>query len=376
MKVYLDNGATTMVDVNVAKVVQHYMTNDYGNAGSIHQFGESAKDALEKARNTIAKSLNANATEIIFTSGGTESDNIAIRGVLKATGKKHIITSRFEHHAVLKTCEALEKKGYKVTYLGIDKEGFVNLKHLEDAITKDTALVSIIHANNEVGTIQDLKKIGEICRNHDTYFHTDAVQSYTKVPIDTKKIKVDLISLSAHKIHGPKGIGALYVRKGIKIKNIFDGGEQEFGLRPGTENVAGAVGFAKAVELAKTGNMEWLRDRLIDGILKEIPDTFLNGSRGNRLCNNANITFKYVEGEAIVLHLSAKGIAVSTGSACTSHSLKPSHVLTAMGLKPEDAHGSIRFTLSRFTTPVEISYTIKALKEVITNLRRISPFGK
>ncbi|MEM4244966.1 MAG: cysteine desulfurase NifS [Candidatus Nanoarchaeia archaeon] len=379
MKVYLDNGATTKVADEVAKTMQEYMTKKYGNASSLHSFGEEASEALEKARSIIARKINAEPDEIIFTSGGTESDNLAIKGVAHAGNKKHIITTRIEHPAVLKTCETLQKEGYKITYLRVDKEGFISLKELEEAITPDTAIVSVIHANNEIGTIQDIAKIGEICKKKNVVFHTDAVQSFTKVPIDVKKINIDLISLSAHKIHGPKGIGALYVRKGTKLRKMIDGGPHEKNLRAGTENVAGAVGFGKAVELTNDKDikkMEKLRDKLIEGILKKIPDTMLNGSRTKRLCNNANITFKGIEGESMLLLLNEKGIAVSTGSACSSKSLEPSHVLLAIGLKHEEAHGSIRFTLSRYTTQKEIEHAVKAAQECAKKLRQISPLWR
>lgn len=376
MNVYLDNGATTMVAKEVMVAMQPYFTIKYGNASSLHSFGQEAKEAIEKARKIIAKSINASPEEIIFTSGGTESDNLAIKGVAKANNGKHIITSSIEHPAVMKACKTLEEEDYKITYLKVDREGFINLKELENAITKDTILVSIMHANNEIGTIQDVKKIGEICNKHGVYFHTDAVQGYTKIPIDVKEMNIDLMSVSSHKIHGPKGVGALYVKKGTKIKRQNDGGEHEFGLRAGTENVTGIVGFGKAIEITKTDDMKRLRDKLIKGVLENIPDCFLNGPRNKRLCNNVNISFRYVEGESILMHLNEKGIAVSTGSACASHSLEPSHVLKAIGLKPEDAHGSIRFTLSRYTTENEIDYTIKCLKEIIKKLREISPFKK
>ncbi len=379
MRVYMDNGATTVVAPEVAKEIQDYMTKKYGNASSLHSFGEEANEALERAREIIAKKLNAEPDEIIFTSGGTESDNLAIKGAAYASNKKHIITTKIEHPAVLNACETLQREGYKITYLKVDREGFINLNELENAITDDTAVVSVIHANNEIGTVQDIEKIGEICKKKGVVFHTDAVQSFTKVAIDVKKINVDLISISSHKIHGPKGIGALYVRKGTKIRKLMDGGPHEKNLRAGTENVSGAVGFAKAVELTnekQIKNMERLRDKLIGGILKQVPETMLNGSKTKRLCNNANITFKKIEGESLLLLLNEKGIAVSTGSACSSKSLEPSHVLLAIGLKHEEAHGSIRFTISRYTTQKEIDYAIKEAKEAAKKLRQISPLWR
>ncbi|MDP2906853.1 MAG: cysteine desulfurase family protein, partial [Nanoarchaeota archaeon] len=319
--------------------------------------------------------------EVFFTSGGTESDNLAIKGVAHALKSKgnHIITSAIEHPSVLRTCEALEKEGFKITYLSVNKEGFIDLKKLEEAITPQTILVTIIHANNEIGTIQDIESIGKICNAKNVTFHSDIVQSFTKVPIDTKEMSIDLLSLSAHKIHGPKGIGALFIRKGVRLKPLFTGGEQENKIRAGTENTSGIVGFGKAVEISKEKDVEkmkQLRDKLIKG-LEKIPDTIINGPRGDkRLANNVNASFKYVEGESLLYHLDGKGIAVSTGSACSSHSLSPSHVLISIGLKPEVAHGSLRLTISRYTTKEEIDYAIKTLKEVVEGLRKISPLAR
>jgi cysteine desulfurase len=381
MKAYLDNGATTMVDPKVLEAMKPYFTVKYGNASSLHSFGREANDALEKAREVIAKRINAEPAEIIFTSGGTESDNLAVKGVAYANQEKgnHIITSAIEHPAVLNTCRMLEKKGFKVTYLKVDRFGFIDLKQLKKEINDKTILVTIMHANNEIGTIQDINAIGRICKENGVIFHSDSVQSFTKVPIDVKNTNVDLLSFSAHKIHGPKGIGALYIRKGTSIKKMQHGGSQEFNMRAGTENVAGAVGFAKAVELAKEKDNVYIRklsNRLING-LKKIPDTLLNGPLGEkRLCNNVNFIFRFIEGEAMLLHLDAKGIAVSTGSACSQRDLKPSHVLTAIGLRPDVAHGSIRFTMSKFNTAKEIDYTIKCVKEVVENLRQISPLRR
>jgi cysteine desulfurase len=380
MKIYLDNAATTQVAPEVMKVIEEYCTEKYGNASSLHSFGREARDALEKARAVIAKSINAEPDEIIFTASGTEADNMAIKEIAfqHLKDKNHIITSKIEHPAVLETCRFLEKMGFEIKYLDVDREGFVDLKQLEDSITNKTCLVSIMHANNEIGTIQPIDKIGEICRKKGVIFHTDAVQSFTKVPIDVKKIKVDLISLSGHKIHGPKGIGVLYKRKNVKIGALIHGGGHEFGLRSGTENVAGAAGFAKAVELVKKEDIEKmkkLRDKLIDGLMK-IPETILNGSKDKRLCNNVNVAFKYIEGEALVLRLDDEGIAASTGSACSSKSLLPSHVLLAIGLKPQEAHGSLRLTLSRYTTEKEIDYALKIISQVVEELRKISPLWR
>ncbi len=381
MKCYLDNGATTKVDQEVVKAMLPYMEETYGNASSLHKFGQDAKATLEESRETIAKAIKAQPEEIIFTSGGTESDNLALKGIAFANKDKgrHIITTKIEHHAVTKTCKFLENDGFKVTYLDVDKEGFIDLDQLKKAITKETILVSVIHANNEVGTIQDIEKIGKICKDHNIYFHTDAVQSFTKTIIDVEKQNITLASLSAHKIHGPKGIGALYIKKGTKIKKIMDGGSQENKLRAGTENIPGIVGFAKAVEIANQENfknMQMLRDYFIEKVEKEIPETNLNGSKKQRLCNNINITFKYIEGEALLIKLDDKGIAVSTGSACSSKELRPSHVLIAMGIPPSVAHGSIRFTLSKYTTKEELDYTINYLKEAVKELRDMSPLWR
>lgn len=378
--IYLDNGSTTRIDPKVLEAMQPYMTEKYGNASSTHHKGQEAKIALEDARTVIAKSIGARPEEIIFTSGGTESNNLAVKGIAFANSKKgkHIITTKIEHDCVLNACKWLGTQGFRVTYLDVDKEGFVNPEKLEKAITKDTILVSIIHGNNEIGTIQDIKTLGDICRKKGVYFHTDACQSYTKTEIDVKKQSLDLMTINGHKIHGPKGVGALYVRKGINITPLSHGGGHEQNLRSGTENVPGIVGFAKAVKIADKGHtkqMTKLRDYLIENVLK-IPDTYLNGPIGDkRLCNNANFRFSYVEGEAIGGYLDAKGICSSTGSACSSRSLEPSHVLMAIGLKPEEAHGSLRLTISRFTTKEEIDYVLSVLPGVIKKLRAISSLG-
>lgn len=380
MRVYLDNAATTRAAPEVVEAMQPFFTEKYGNASSIHSFGEEAKDALENARQLIANYINAEPEQIVFTSGGTESDNLAIKGAayaLKNKGK-HIITSKFEHPAVLECCQALEKEGFEVTYLNVSKDGFVNAEELKKAIRDDTILVTIMHANNEIGTIQDIDKIGKTCSEKEVVFHTDAVQSLGKIPLDVKEVNVDFVSFSAHKIHGPKGIGALFVRNKKQLQPLFHGGAQEFGLRPGTENVSGAVGFAKAVDMLSeidVKRMTELRDYLIEKLL-EIPEACLNGARENRLCNNVNVSFSHIEGESVLLGLDDKGVAVSTGSACTSKKLEPSHVLLALGIKPEEAHGSIRLSLSKYTTKEEIDYVINAAKEVVENLRKISPLGK
>lgn len=383
MKVYLDNGATTKVDAEVVKVMNIYFTDKYGNASSLHGFGREAREDVENARKVIAKSINAEPNEIIFTSGGTESDNLAIKGIMEycVSGKgknMHMITSKIEHPAVLNTCECLQKQGVKVTYLDVDSKGFVDIKQLKKSITKDTVLVSIMHANNEIGTVQPVAEIAKICRDKNVLFHTDAVQSYTKERIDVKEMGIDLASFSGHKIHGPKGIGFLYKRTGIHICPLINGGGHELGLRPGTENVPGIVGLAKAVEVSSKvdlKNMKKLRDMLIKE-LKKIPESILNGPAEGRLVNNVNLCFKSIEGESLILHLDDKGVAASTGSACSSHKLEPSHVLTAIGLPAEVAHGSLRLTLSKYTTEKEIDYTVKRVKDVVANLRELSPLWK
>ncbi len=382
MKAYLDNGATTMVAKEVADAMLPYFTEDYGNASSLHSYGRKARKALEESRKAIAKAINAGPDEIIFTSGGTESDNLAIKGYAYANRNKgnHIITSKIEHPAVLRCCEALEKQGFEISYIGVDKEGFINIEELKKAIKKETILVSIMHANNEIGTIEPIGKIAGLCKENNIAFHSDAVQSFTKIAIDVKKLGISLMSLSAHKIHGPKGIGALYVRKGIKLEKQMHGGSHELKLRAGTENVASAVGFAKAVELAKKEHiaaMTELRDYMIGELKKNISDIIINGpEKDKRLCNNINVSFRFIEGEALLLSLDFEGIAVSTGSACSSKSLEPSHVLLAIGLKPETAHGSIRITLSRYTTKEEISYCVEKLRHYVEKLRKISPLRK
>jgi len=379
-RIYLDNGATTMLDPKVIEAMLPYFTAKYGNASSAHSFGEEASEALEKSRAVIAKSINANPDEIIFTSGGTESNNFALKSIAFTNKSKgnHIIVSKVEHKCIMKACKWLEQQGFNITYLGVDKEGFVNPDDLEKAITDKTILVSIIHGNNETGTINDLKKLGDVCKKHSVYFHTDACQSYTKTEINVKNQDIDLITLNAHKIHGPKGIGALYIRKGTSIKPWQHGGDHEFGMRAGTEDIPGIVGFAEAVKIAMNKKhiayMANLRDILIKGVL-EIPEVKLNGPIGaKRLCNSANFTFKGIEGEAIGGYLNNKGIASSTGSACSAKTLEPSYVLIAIGLSHEQANSSLRLTLSRFTTKEEIDYTLKVLPEVVKSLRKISPF--
>ncbi|MBD3354739.1 aminotransferase class V-fold PLP-dependent enzyme, partial [Candidatus Woesearchaeota archaeon] len=351
--IYLDNAATTKPD---PKVVEAMEKAPYGNASSTHHIGQEAKRALEESRHTIAKSIKAKDKEIIFTSGGTESNNLALKGVTLANKNKgnHIIISKIEHECVLKSAEFLKSQGVKITKLDVDKEGIISPKKLEKAITNDTILVSIIHGNNEIGTIQNLKEIYKVCKKNNVLFHTDACQSYTKTPLSTKQ--ADLITLNAHKIHGPKGVGALYIKSGINITPLAHGGGHEKNKRAGTENVPGIIGFAKAVKLTKSSDikkMENLRNYFIEQLLK-IPDTKLNGPKTNRLCNNINISFRYIEGESIGSYLDAKGICTSTGSACSSHTLEPSHVIMALENSPERAHGSIRFSISKYTTKEEL----------------------
>jgi len=381
--VYLDNATTTRLDPEALKAMEPYFLDYYGLPTTEygHSFGLRAKEALEEARETIARSVGAEPQEVVFTSGGTESNNLAIKGAaLASKGKKHLITSKIEHTSVLNVVKSLEKtEGFKAGYLNVNEEGFLDLEQLKNEISKETLLVSIQHANQEIGTIQDIREIGEICNEKEALFHVDAAQSFTKLPINVKEMNIDLLSISSHKVHGPKGMGALYVKEGLSLRPLLEGAFHEFGLRSGAENIPGAVGFGKAVELAnekQIAHMEKFRDRLIDGLL-ETPNSRLNGPRGKgRLCNNVNITFKYVEGESVLLHLDMRGIIVTTGSACFSRTLEPSHVILALGLKHEDAHGSVRFSLSKFNTMDEMEYTIENVRAVVEQLRGISPVGR
>jgi cysteine desulfurase len=378
MKVYLDHAATTPVDKEVLEAMLPFFDEKFGNASSLHAYGREAREALEKSREDVAKLINADADEIIFTGSGTESDNLAIKGIAFKHGKGHIITSKIEHPAVLETCKYLEKKGFDVTFLPVDKYGLVKPEDVENAIRDDTILISIMHANNEIGTIEPIEEIGEIAKKHGIIFHTDAVQSAGKIEIDVKKINVDLLSMSSHKIYGPKGVGALYVRRGIKLEPVLHGGGHEKGLRSSTENVAGIVGFAKACEICRRRMREdakkitRLRDKIIKEVLK-IEESYLTGHPIKRLPNNASFYFKGIEGESLVLMLDAKGISTSTGSACSSKKLQASHVLLAIGIRPEDAHGSLRVTLGRENTEEEIDYFLEVLPEVVEELRKISP---
>jgi cysteine desulfurase len=382
-KIYLDNAATTKVDEEVLKAMIPYFTEKYGNASSQHFAGQEAKEALEKSRKIIAKAIGAKTYEIIFTSGGTESNNLAIKGLFFANypEKNHIIISKIEHDCVLNACKWLETRGAEVTYLDVDDKGFVNPQDIEKTITDKTILVSVIHGNNEIGTIQNLESIGKICKAKNVLFHTDACQSFTKVYLNVKKQNLDLMTLNAHKIHGPKGVGVLYIKDGIKIIPIAHGGGHEKNLRSGTENVSGIVGFAKAVQVANTLKgtsekdieyMENLRNKLIEGLLR-ISNVQLNGPRKNRLCNNVNISFNNIEGESIGGYLENFGICTSTGSACSSHSLETSHVLKAIGLSPVQSNSSLRISLSKYTTEEEIEYILEKLPKIVEKLRRISP---
>lgn len=380
-RVYMDNAATTALRRDVLDAMMPYLTDIYGNPSSLHYFGQEAHKAVENARHQVASALNAEDNEIVFTGCGTEADNMALKGIAEKyqSKGKHIITSSVEHHAILHTCEYLEKHGFEVTYLPVDEYGMVKAEQVRDAIRSDTILVSIMFANNEVGTIMPIKEIGAVCREKGVFFHTDAVQAVGHVAIDVKAMNIDLLSLSAHKLHGPKGVGALYIRKGIVGPPLLHGGAQERRKRAGTENVAGIVGLGKAIEIAcsdiegTSKRMCYLRDKLINGIEASIPEVKLNGHRTERLPGNVNFSIKYIEGESILLMLDINGIAASSGSACTSGSLDPSHVLLAMGMPHETAHGSLRLTLGDDTTEDDIDYVLEVLPEIVVKLRKMSP---
>ncbi len=380
-KVYMDHAATTPMDTEVFEAMTPYFLQKYGNASSLHSFGMEAKETLEKSREAVATFIGGDVDEIIFTGGGTESDNLAIKGIAFRAGKGHIITSSIEHPAVLETCKFLEKKGFRVTYLPVDRYGVVNPKDVQNAIEKDTVLITIMHANNEIGTIEPIDEIGKIASERGIPFHTDAVQSVGKIPIDVKKMSIDLLSISGHKIYGPKGVGALYIKKGRRIDALMHGGRHERGVRSSTENISGIVGLAKACELAKerrekdVKKMRGLRDTLIRGVL-EIEESYLNGHPEKRLPSNAHFYFRGIEGESLILMLDDAGIAASTGSACSSKKLAPSHVLLAIGLKPEDAHGSLRLTLGRGNDEEDVAYVLETLPEIVKKLREISPLWK
>lgn len=380
-RIYADNAATTALSPEVLQDMMPYLTTVYGNPSSMYSIGSEAQKAVELARVDVAEAINALPREIFFTSGGSESDNWAIKGVaraLKAKGKNHIITSAFEHHAVLHTCDALKKEGFEITLLDVRSDGLVRPEELEAAIKDTTALVSIMYANNEIGTIQPIEELGAVCRRHGVLFHTDAVQAMGNVPIDVKKQNIDLLSMTAHKLHGPKGCGALYIRQGVRPQILIDGGAQERGMRAGTENVAGIVGLASAVKRAKatmkqrTERLTGLRNRLIDSLSK-IERSRLNGDREKRLPGNINMCFEGIEGEALLLRLDLMGICASSGSACTSGSLDPSHVLLAIGLPHEIAHGSLRLSFSDETTEEDIDYIAKCVPQVVNTLRSMSP---
>lgn len=379
--IYFDNAATTAVRPEVFEKMKKYFCDDFGNPSSIYKIARENKNSTENAREQIAKILNADKNEIYFTAGGSEADNWAIKCIAESYGNKgkHIITLSIEHHAVLHTCQYLESKGYDVTYLPVDEYGIVDIDKLKSAIRDDTILITIMAANNEIGSIQPIEEIGKIAHEKGIIFHTDAVQAIGHIPIDVKKMNIDLLSLSGHKLYGPKGIGALYIKKGIKINPLIHGGAQERNRRAGTENVPGIVGLGEALRLMNEDMTEelkhltYLRDKLIDGILKNIPYSRLNGHREKRLPGNVNISFEFVEGESILLMLDMKGICASSGSACTSGSLDPSHVLLAIGLPHEKAHGSLRLTLGRNNTEEEVDYIIKELPPIINRLREMSP---
>ncbi|MGO8788799.1 MAG: cysteine desulfurase NifS [Terriglobia bacterium] len=383
-RVYFDNNATTPLAPEVFEVMRPYMLEDYGNASSIHWFGQRAKAGVERAREQVARLLNARSSEVVFTSGGTESDNAAILGIVEAARgeRKHVVTTAIEHPAVLSTAKALERRGVTVTYVRVGASGVIDPADVAGALRPETVLISVMHANNELGTIQPIEEIGRIARERDIYFHTDAVQSIGKIPVDVERISVDLLALSAHKLNGPKGVGALYVRKGTILRPLLHGGHHERDRRPGTENVAGIVGLGAAAEIARMHLAEEydrvaaLRDRLEAGILASIPFVAVNGDPTHRVPTTTNLTFDYLEGEGFVIAMDLRGIACSTGSACSSGSLEPSHVLSAIGLRPEQARASIRFSLGRFNTDEDIDAALRILPGVVEQLRVVSPHYK
>lgn len=379
--IYLDNAATTKVTEDVFEAMKPYFCENYANPSAVYSFAGKSMKAVDEARHEVASLIGAKDNEIYFTAGGSESDNWAIKATAEAykSKGKHIITSKIEHHAVLHTCQWLEQNGFEVTYLDVDENGVIKLEELKKAIRPDTILITIMFANNEIGTIEPIAEIGKLAKEHDILFHTDAVQAFGQVPINVDELNIDMLSTSAHKLNGPKGIGFLYIRKGVKIRSFVHGGAQERKRRAGTENVPGIVGFGKAVELA-AANMEErtkkeaeLRDYMIERVMKEVPFTRVNGHRKNRLPNNVNFCFQFIEGESLLIMLDMKGICGSSGSACTSGSLDPSHVLLAIGLPHEIAHGSLRLTLGADTTKEDIDYTIDAIKEIVAQLREMSP---
>jgi cysteine desulfurase len=380
-RIYLDYAATTPVDPRVLKAMEPYFSEKFGNTMSLHSFGQEAKTALEESREIVADLMGAKPSEVIFTSSATESNNLALKGVALANRNKgnHIIISSIEHACIMESAKWLERQGFEITRLKVDKYGLVDPDEVKKAIKKETILVSIMHANNEIGTIEPIEEIGKICKERGVYFHTDAAQTFGKIPINVNKMNIDLMTVSSHKMYGPKGVAALFVREGTKIEPILHGGGHEMGLRSSTVNVAAIVGFAEACKIAKkemekeVKRLTKLRDKLIKGILEKIPDSHLNGHPTKRLPNNANFWFEGVEGESIVIQLDLLGIAASTGSACSSEKLEPSYVLLAIGLRPEQAHGSLRLSLGRWTTEKDIDYALEVLPKVIKRLRKISP---
>jgi cysteine desulfurase len=383
-RIYLDSNATTPMRPEVMAAMLPIYTEDYGNPSSIHWFGQRAKALMDDARTQIARLINAETSEVVFVSGGTEADNLAIRGIAESQKSKgrHIITSSIEHHAVLHTCKDLEKQGYEITWLGVSADGMVDPEDVHRAIRPDTILISIMHANNEIGTIQPIEEIGKIAETADVYFHSDGVQSTGKIPVDVKKLKVDLYSISGHKIHAAKGVGALFIKKGSVLKPQLTGGGHERNRRSGTENVAGIVGFGVAAKMAREGlgsemtRVKELRDRLESGLKKNIDLIRINAENAPRLPNTSNIMVDYAEGEGLVISLDLKGIAVSTGSACSSGSLEPSHVLTAIGKTPDEAHGSLRFSLNSMNTVQDVDYVVEVLPRIVDRLRELSPYYK
>ena len=383
MKVYMDYAATTPVDPRVLKAMKPYFSKKYGNSVSLHKQGREAKEALEESRKTIAAMMNAKPNELIFMGSTTESTNMALKGIAFANRKKgkHIVVSSIEHHCVLEPARWLEKQGFEITRLPVDNFGFIDLTQLENVIRKDTILVSIMHANNEIGTIEDIEKIGKICKEKNVYFHSDAAQSFGKIPIDVKKLNIDLLSISSHKMYGPKGVGGLYIKKGTKIEPLLHGGGHEFRKRSSTVNVAGIVGFAEATRIQKkemasdAKNQTILRDKLINELLN-IEDAHLTGHLTKRLPNNASFWFAYIEGESLLMQLDMNGVSASTGSACSSDSLEASHVLLAIGLKPQEAHGSLRLSLGKYTTNEDVNYVLEVVPKSVERLRKISPFKK
>lgn len=379
--IYLDNSATTKTDKEVVKAMLPYLSENYGNPSSIYSIGQTARKAVEESRETVASILNCSPNEIYFTSGGSESDNTIIKGIAYSYKNKgnHIITSKIEHPAVLETCKQLEKEGFEVSYINVDANGIVDLKELEEAITPSTILISVMFANNEIGTIEPIKEIGQIAKSHGVIFHTDAVQAVGSINIDVQDMNIDSLSLSAHKFYGPKGVGALYVRKGVKFTKYINGGHQEKNKRAGTENVAGIVGLAKALEISHKDmekhnkQIKELRDYYVQEVKQKIPYIKINGDLEKRLPGNSNISFRFIEGESLLLNLDLKGICASSGSACTSGSLDPSHVLLAIGLLHEIAHGSLRISIGKYNTKEEIEYTVSCLTEIVQRLRDISP---